>query len=333
LGLISVSNLITTLSVVATAFLCKGEAYRQRRAKRKRLLVSIVIAGPIVYALLGFCSGANFSARGLSVLLDRSSACWGSRGRPAPTQIFEGITYGCERLEPSDEGSGFVHWVRIDLAAPGIELYVTPMDPTAVSRGWQYRLRRVEDVVNKEQLAVAINGTMFTSNSSWLRMSGDFAKSVETVVADHVVSHVWIHTYLLWFDDQLTPHLRSSKPPTAAELAMAKWGIGGQGVWQRDDNAWPDSSRSPDCRTAIAIDQPRKLLFLVVGDNISPRLMLQKVADLGAKYGMLLDGGGSSSMAIGEGAAGVSPGIVSGGWRPVATHFGVRAKRLRVGGQ
>ena len=54
---------------------------------------------------------------------------------PAGTEIFKGITYGCERLEPSEEGSGFVYWVRVDLTAPGIDLYVTPKDPTAVSSG------------------------------------------------------------------------------------------------------------------------------------------------------------------------------------------------------
>ena len=199
----------------------------------------------------------------------------------------------------------------------------------AISQGWQYRLRPVEDVVDREHLAVAINATLFTSNSSWRpRMSGDFANGVETVVADHVVSHVWEHTYLLWFDDQLTPHLRRSKPPTAAELATAKWGIGGQGVWLWDGKVWPGSSRSPDARTAVAIDRPRKLLFLAVGDHISPRLMLQKLADLGAKDGMLLDGGGSSSMAIGKDASGVSAGVICGGWQPVATYFGVRARRL-----
>ena len=84
-------------------------------------------------------------------------------------------------------------------------------DPTAVSQGWQYRLRRVGDVVAREHLAVAINGTLFTSNSSRsLPMSGDLANAVEPVVADHIISHVWLDTYLLWFDDQLTPHLRPS---------------------------------------------------------------------------------------------------------------------------
>jgi len=43
---------------------------------------------------------------------------------------------------------------------------------------------------------------------------------------------------------------------------------------------------------------------------------------------MLLDGGSSSSMAIGKDAKGVSAGIVTGGWQPLATYFGVRAQRL-----
>src|SRR5262245_37571517 len=168
----------------------------------------------------------------LAALIGGAFVYWDRRGPQVPTEIFEGITYGCERLEPSAEGSGLIHWVRIDLTAPGIELYVTPLNPSALAQGWQYRLRRIGDVVSSEHLAVGINGTLFTSNSGWwLRMSGDLARSLETVVADHVVSHVWEHTYLLWFDDQLTPHLQPSKPPKAVDLARAKWGIGGQGVW------------------------------------------------------------------------------------------------------
>jgi Phosphodiester glycosidase len=250
----------------------------------------------------------------------------------APTEIFKGITYGCERLEATEEGSGLLHWARIDLTAPGIELYVTPLDPSAVAQGWQYRLRHIKDIVDREHLAIAVNATLFTSNSGWRpRMSGDLANGGgETVVADHVVSHVWEHTYLLWFDDQLMPHLRPSKPPSAAELAIAKWGIGGQGVGLQDGKVSLGST-SPDSRTAVAVDRQRKLLFLAVGEYISPRLVLQTLADLGAKDGMLLDGGDSSSMVLGKDAAGVSAGVLYGGWRPVATYFGVRAKPLRAG--
>jgi hypothetical protein len=265
----------------------------------------------------------------VATLVSSGSAFRGCHGNRAPTKIFEGIAYGCEQLEPSDEGYGSVYWTRVDLTAPGIELYVTPTDPTALSKDWQYRLRRVGDVVDNEGLAVAINGTLFTSAPNWRPgMTGDFAKGVETVVSNHVISHLWEHTYLMWFDDELTPHLRSSKPPTASELAMAKWGIGGQGVWLWNGKVWPGSDRHPDSRTAVAIDQSRKLLFLAVANNISPRLILQTLAGLGAKEGMLLDGGRSSSMAIGKGARGIPAGTVYGGWQPVATQFGVRAKPL-----
>ena len=276
----------------------------------------LVIFGIVVVVLVGGPTGGGYPC------LDRNET-------PKVREIFEGITYGCEWLAPGQEGRGFVYWVRIDLTAPGIELYVTPKDPTAVSQGWQYRLRRIGDVVDRENLAIAINGSLFISKSGWWPlMPGDLANGVETVVADHIVSHLWEHTYLLWFDDQLTPDLSGSKPPTAAELARAKWGIGGQAVWLWDGKVSPASDRALNSRTAIAIDRPRKRLFMAVGENISPRRILQKLADLGARDGMLLDGGRSSSMAIGKEATGVSTGVVYGGWQPVATHFGVRAKRL-----
>jgi Phosphodiester glycosidase len=263
------------------------------------------------------------------VFLGGGFTCW---GRPAAAQIFEGVTYGCTRLQPSEEGRGAVHWVRIDLTAPGIELYLTPKDPVAISQGWQYRLRRVGDVVATEHLALGINGTLFKLKSHrWPRMSGDFANGVEPIVADHVASHFWDDTYLLWFGDNLIPHLRPYKPLTEEELSGAKWGIGGQDLWLRDGIVWSGDSRCfvADARTAVAVDAPRKLLFLAVGTYVSPRLMFQMLANLGARDGMLLDGGDSSSMAIGKDASGVS-GDVYGGWRAVANHFGIRAQPLTL---
>ena len=47
------------------------------------------------------------------------------------------------------------------------------------------------------------------------------------MVADHVVSHVWEHTYLLWFENGLTPQLELTKPPRREALSKAKWCIGG----------------------------------------------------------------------------------------------------------
>jgi hypothetical protein len=89
----------------------------------------------------------------------------------------------------------------------------------------------------------------------------------------------------LRFDNQLTPHLSASKPPTAVELVRAKWGIGGRAVCLRDAKVWTGADRAPDSRTAVAIDGPRKLLFLAVGQNISPRLMLQESLISGPRTG------------------------------------------------
>src|SRR5829696_8161498 len=95
-------------------------------------------------------------------------------GTHAPTEIFQGVTYGSERLLGSAEGSGLLHWARVDLTAPGIELYVTPLERDAVEQGWQYRLSWIASVLAKERLAVAVNGMFFESKSLWkLRLPGD----------------------------------------------------------------------------------------------------------------------------------------------------------------
>jgi hypothetical protein len=258
------------------------------------------------------------------------AAGWDHCARQA-REIFQGIVYGCENLAMTAEGGGLVHWVRADLTAPGTMLYVTPLDLEAVAQGWQYRLRRIADVIDSEHLAVAINACMFDSNFGWRprwwpRLSGDLANSVETVVANHTVAPGPFNTSLLWFDDELTPHMLSARPLAATGLGQAKWAISGGEVRLHDGVVWPGSGRTPEARTVVAVNAQRKLLFLAVGGWISPRRVFELLANLGAKDGMLLDGGGSSAMAIGQGAAGVRAGTVFGGWRPVATYFGIKAE-------
>lgn len=251
-----------------------------------------------------------------------------NRSEPvAETEIFEGVWYGCQVLSPTADGGGPMHWARVDLAAPGVGLYVTPVDPSLDGSGFQYRLRRVGPIARAEGLAVSINACLFTKEP-WLvpgYWPGQRANSVETVVADGRASHLWEHTYMLWFDDTLTPTLERRKPPPDAALARAKWAVGGQGVGLAGGRVQGGLSRTPEARTAVGIDPQRRLLFLAVFESASPHRAMEELAGLGAQEGMLLDGGGSTAMTIGPGATGVRPGTVLGGWRPVATHFGVRA--------
>ncbi len=139
-----------------------------------------------------------------------------------------------------------VHWVRVDLTAPGIDLYVTPLDPDAVAARWQFRLRRTGEVVQDEHLAVGINGTLFDCESRWIRLAGEFARASETTVVEHQVSHVGEHTYLTWFEDDLTPHVETSKPPGESALGKARWGIGGQAAWLLAEKIWDvDAPQKP----------------------------------------------------------------------------------------
>lgn len=218
--------------------------------------------------------------------------------------------------------------VQIDLSTPGIELFVTQLDPQAVQSGWEYRLAYVSTVVRKEHLAVAVNASLFTSQSlGFLQVAGDLARSVETVVAEHRVNHFWEHTYLLAFDDRLVPWFTLMKPPSAGDLARARWAIGGQAIDLREGRVRTGSAM-PDARTAVALDQAGQRLYLAVAENMSPHLLLTKLAERGGWTGMMLDGGHSSTFVVGARASGLRSGTLVGGWRPVATVFGVRARPL-----
>ena len=263
------------------------------------------------------------------VLISVGRFLWTYHGPLPPTEIYRGITYSCRHLPEGPQSGGLLHMVRADLNVPGVNLYVTPMDPEALMHGRRYRLQYVSTVVREQNLAAAVNGTLFTSDSYWIRLPGDLAAGLETVVANHVVDHIDPNSYLLWWDDRLIAHLSWTKPPAAHDLAQAKWAISGQGpiLWEgkmRPSAAGTDA----DHRTLIAVDPPRRLVWIAVFDRASTRFAAQTLADEGAQFGINVDGGTSSAMALGAEAQGVRPGTVAGNWRPVANVFGFRADKI-----
>ena len=250
-----------------------------------------------------------------------------------PIEIFPGVSFRSDILPVTEEGGGRVDVVITDLRAPGLQLYVTPLDPAALAKGFRYRLRWISEVTRTERLSVVINAAMFASQSPfWFSLPGDLANSAfGTLVADHVVADVQ-HSDLLWFDDQLQSHLRPwDTTLRPRDLAAAKWAIGGQIILRDGQVANPDGlDRRSNSRTAAAIDRQHHL-FLAVAEDLSPRRFSERLAELGATDGILLDGGSSSAMAIGGKPRGVTAGVVYGGWRPVASYFGIRAPRARQG--
>ncbi len=246
-------------------------------------------------------------------------------GPHAPVTVYRGVTYGCDRLPDTPESGGLVHWARADLAVPGVGLYVTPTDPDARANGWEYKLRRVSTAVADDGLAAAVNGTLFASDSSVVRLAGDLARSAETAVAGGVANHVDPNTYLLWWDRDGTAHLDLTKPPSPDVLARSAWAIGGQMAGLTGGRVNPSAGHATDARTGVGADPARRLVWVACFDRASEHAALQRLADLGATEGLLVDGGTSTAMALGRDARGVRPGTVTGNWRPVAVQFGFRA--------
>jgi hypothetical protein len=280
---------------------------------------------------------------------------WSQPQPCAPVPIFRGITYTCEEVgagggergrQPSPpaplpkgagsrergEGYGLAHVVEVDLTAPGLEFYLTPLEPEAVARGFQYRLATAASVLDRQGLAVVVNATLFSSESGFLPRSGDWARGTQTIVADGQVSHVDRDSCLMWFEADLTPHVESKNPPDEAVLRRARWAVGSAAVRLRNGRLQEYADRRVvDRRTAIGVDVGRRRLWLAVFESASEYAALQVLARHGARDGFLLDGGHSTAMVIGPMAAEGKSGTVLGGWWPVATFFGLRAEPLRSG--
>jgi hypothetical protein len=219
--------------------------------------------------------------------------------------------------------------VKVDLKAPGVQLYLTPIDPEAYAQGYEYRLDSAPDVLKREHLAVVVNGALFSSTSGVLQWAGDLARGVQTIVADGQVNHVDRYSHLLWFGLDLTPHIEFERPPSETVLRDACWAIGGNAL-----PLWKGKLRKEaanhimDRRTAVAIDTDRHLLWLAIFENASSIGVAEILAEHGAKDGFLLDGGHSTTMVLSPQAAHIQTGEMVHGWRPVATFLGVRATPL-----
>jgi hypothetical protein len=283
--------------------------------------------------MIGNSRRARWALRALIVLLVPLAAAggyvlWTYHGPAPETEIYRGLFYCCEALPDTPQSSGLVHWVRADLNVPGVSIFVTPLDADAVAHGWQYRLQFTMSAVADQHLAAAVNGTMYASDARF-RWPGDLARSGETVVADHVVSHVDPNSYLLWWDDGLIAHLKKETPPSSYDLEHAKWAIGSQMpliVNWKVNTPW--SGTDVDHRTLIGADPEGRRVWIACFDRASATFAGEYLVKLGASIGVTVDGGISTAMAIGSDAVGVRGGRVVGDFRPVATQFGFRAAPL-----
>jgi hypothetical protein len=257
------------------------------------------------------------------------AAWWLTRARPSlPVEIYQGVTYGCRWVEDGEHGAGWAHWLRIDLDAPGVELFMTPTEPVPEHRLARYRLRHGPSVLRENNLAAVVNGALFSQDAARIILPGTPAYHGETIVSDGQLNHIHPHSYLMWFDDQLNPQLEFKKPPTRETARKAKWGISGQQVVVYEGKV-RTTQAVPNRRTIIAVNPQHKQLWLAVFDHASYSLASRFVVTLGATQATMLDGGSSTTMVIADDARGAPHGTLLGGWRPVATYVGIRARPLQ----
>ena len=274
---------------------------------------------------------------GLFLLL-MTTLVWAKRAQVVDARpIYRGVTYSCHPIDGQPSG-GLMHLVKVDLRQPGIELYVTPRDPEAVKRGWQYRLEHTLDVVRREDLAVAANAVFFYAQGvsrigkTRLYRTGQLARAQQTVIADGQANQNYLRGHLVWFDDELTPHLLGPRGRLDAVRDRARWAVGGEFQIVSGGRPHPNLSRRPlgqvVPRTVLGWDRPNRLLYLAVFQGAGYDEVARTLIEQDVPNAVLLDGGGSSCMVIGQHARNMRPGTVHGGLRPVAVHFGIRAEPL-----
>jgi hypothetical protein len=235
------------------------------------------------------------------------------------TEIYRGVFYESRRLT-----NGLAHIVEVQLDAPGIELYLTPVHSEALASGHEYRLDYVRNIARAEGLAVAINGSMFSSDSYLIPMVGDFATSRDSIVADHKLNHLNPRNYFFWFDEGLAPHIEKIAPVPLAALQRAKWAMGA--IDLADGDLKPKQGDVDyDARTLIGLDPEHKKLWFGVFESATLSKATLTLIEAGARYVMSLDGGESTSLYFGGRTRGVQHGLRVGGQRPVATMIGVKA--------
>jgi hypothetical protein len=235
------------------------------------------------------------------------------------TEIFRGVYY-----QTYQQGNGMAHVVEVDLSCPGVELYLTPNHPEAVASGHEYRLDFVRNVARAEGLAVAVNGTVFASDSYLIPMVGDFADSRDTIVADYKLNHLNPRDYILWFDRDLTPHADKSRPAPLATLQKARWALGGIDLAVASRHL-RRSRDERDKRSLIGLNLESKTMWIGVFETATQAEATEVLMRSGAQYVMTLDGGESTSLYFGGRTHGTPHGLRFGGQRPVATVLGIKA--------
>ncbi|RME07036.1 MAG: hypothetical protein D6803_04960 [Anaerolineae bacterium] len=231
--------------------------------------------------------------------------------------LFQGVYY--RRLEVETPRPHILHIARVDLTAPGIELVVTPREGLGST---------TSAFLERYGLQLAVNGDEWTAH--------DDPKGLAVSQGDMYSPLSAEPTVYMSQDNRVQ---FGGPPPQQIWNA-----ISGSHTLVRGGKVNPKllECRQPDyCyeyagRTALGVTKEGHLLLVVAeGLPLALRLALSlrelaiRMAALGARDAISLDGGGSSTMAVQAfGAARVLNMPSDGQERAVSNHLGVRARPL-----
>jgi len=244
-------------------------------------------------------------------------------------EIYQGVYLRTLDI-PEEYGSGVGMIAEVHWDAPGVELYFRPCYPTTEAHK-QFSLLPADWLSWDADLALAMNSTRYLPGE-WYK-SYPFRKvdSLETVVWRGLTSHINDKSYMFGWDKAGNFHYELSKPPSRQFLETLEYGLGVQAVNIRDgkiqyDSLNPDGVR--DARTFLGVDPEKKILWLMVFEEITEPGMVELAEQEGVVVGAQLDASDASTLIVGFGARDVMPHTGIRGRRPLANIIGVKARSL-----
>ena len=243
------------------------------------------------------------------------------------TEIYRGVFYDSGIWDDASTGSGKYMVAEIHLDEPGIKFFIRPFYPKSV-RSRHYTLLPIDVLRSSLETEVILNGTLYSPHEWYQSLPGMKVDSLETLVVEGYPSHVDPKSYLLWFDEEMNSHLESNKPPSVDTLAMARWGIGMQGILVNGGNLGWGSFKKDERqirRTFIGVDPDERMLWFMAFESVSPVGLGIFAIERGVRFGGLLDAEGAITFVLGENPKGIKSYTGMRGKRPLACVIGIRA--------
>jgi exopolysaccharide biosynthesis protein len=263
---------------------------------------------------------------------------------PSWHREFEGIDRASAVLVNPDLA---VYCLRINLTTPGVSVLVTPPEMD-IPENFEARLRTTSSFLKSHKLQAAINATPFYPVSA---KSGQACSLAGLSISDHRLISPQQKKYaaIVFFDNGTVSVLSGSEvaslPGNGSEIKNA---VGGFSLLLRNGSITRDRfegvfkmERTP--RSAIGVSANGSVLYLLVIDGKKPghsvgATFLETAAWLaafGADSGLMLDGGGSSTLVLADenGQPRVAnipvQGVIPYIERPVANQIGIYARPVK----